>query len=97
MKPQRVTITLTMINLVLLIFNLGQITRQAVAQDVPLVLRGHALEIVDTQGRVRASITVEPPVTVDSRKLPGNGIISHERSTRTTSHEVQRLRRGCRA
>ena len=36
----------------------------------PAVLRGRALEIVDTNGRVRASITVEKPVTVDSKSYP---------------------------
>ena len=70
MRIQGLTIILTVINFVFLIFNLGQTSRPAAVQDVPLVLRGHALEIVDTQGRVRASITVEPPVTVDSRKYP---------------------------
>jgi hypothetical protein len=36
--------------------------RPAFAQSEPPVLRGRALEIVDTQGRVRASISVLPPV-----------------------------------
>ena len=67
---QRLAIILTVINLLLLMFNLAQLAPPAAAQDVPLVLRGHALEIVDTQGRVRASITVQPPVTVDSKKYP---------------------------
>jgi hypothetical protein len=34
------------------------------------MLRAHALEIVDEQGRVRASISVNPAVTVDSREYP---------------------------
>ena len=34
------------------------------------VLRGRALEIVDAQGRIRASISVQPPVTVDSKSYP---------------------------
>jgi hypothetical protein len=44
--------------------------RPARAQAVPAVLRGRALEIVDAQGRVRASISVEPPTTVDARNYP---------------------------
>lgn len=70
MRIQHLTIVLTVINLVLLIFNMGQSIRPAEAQDVPEVLRARGLEIVDTQGRIRASLTVEPPITVDSRKYP---------------------------
>lgn len=46
--------------------------RASVAQDqvTPSVLRGSALEIVDVQGRVRASISVEPAVTMDGRDFP---------------------------
>lgn len=72
MKIQRLAIALALINLVLLICLVTQI-HPTLAQSVPSVapvLRGRALEIVDDQGRVRASITVEPPVTVDSRKYP---------------------------
>ncbi|HEX7069987.1 MAG TPA: hypothetical protein VF190_04240, partial [Rhodothermales bacterium] len=39
-------------------------------QDDAPVLRGRALEIVDQQGRVRASISVQPPVTMDGRTYP---------------------------
>jgi hypothetical protein len=35
--------------------------RLAFAQSEPSVLRGRALQIVDDQGRVRASISVLPP------------------------------------
>ncbi|HEY0730110.1 MAG TPA: hypothetical protein VGD38_18635, partial [Pyrinomonadaceae bacterium] len=42
----------------------------ASSQAVAPVLRGRALEIVDTQGRVRASISVQPAVTVDSKFYP---------------------------
>jgi hypothetical protein len=63
MKPQRFAIVLTVINLGLLFCLLAQ-TYSAGAQNapaVPPVLRGRALEIVDDQGRVRASITVLEP------------------------------------
>jgi hypothetical protein len=69
MKTQRFAIALTLINLALLILLLAQ-NLSAEAQNVAPVLRGRALEIVDSQGRVRASITVEPPVTMNSRTYP---------------------------
>lgn len=69
MKIQRFAIALTFINLALLILLLVR-NISAEAQNIAPVLRGRALEIVDGSGRVRASITVEPPVTVDSRDYP---------------------------
>lgn len=69
MKTQRFAIALTLINLGLLILLLAK-NLSAGAQNVAPVLRGRALEIVDSKGRVRASITVEPPVTMDSRAYP---------------------------
>lgn len=59
MKIQRLFIALTLVNLGLLVFLLVQ-TRRVGAKSVAPVLRGRALEIVDDQGRVRASITVLP-------------------------------------
>ena len=59
MKTQRIAIALTVINLVFLMFNLAH-SRPATADGVAPVLRGRALEIVDDQGRVRASIKVHP-------------------------------------
>jgi len=59
MKVQRLPIVLTLVNLALLVFTLAQM-RPAVAQDVAPVLRGHALQIVDERGKVRASISVMP-------------------------------------
>ena len=56
---QRLTITLTFLNLILLAFGLAQL-RPAVAQGVAPVLRARALEIVDDHGRVRAEIKVLP-------------------------------------
>lgn len=81
MKTQRFAIALTIINLALSVFLLAQLRRttaeeltgsqqDASSQPAAPVLRGRALEIVDNQGRVRASITVEPPVTVDSKPYP---------------------------
>ena len=53
--------TLVALNLALLSLALTQQLRPAFAQGRPPVLRGRALEIVDSQGRVRASISVLPP------------------------------------
>ena len=55
----RLLIALTLANSTLLIFTLMQ-GRPAEAQDIPSVLRGRSLEIVDDQGRVRASLQVLP-------------------------------------
>ena len=52
---------LVALNLALLSLGLAQVLRPAVAQGELPVLRGRALEIVDGQGRVRASISVLPP------------------------------------
>jgi hypothetical protein len=65
MKTQRLLIALTLANLALLLVSLSAM-RPAVAQDardVAPVLRGRALEIVDEQGRVRASLYVLPAST----------------------------------
>ncbi|HEX6751256.1 MAG TPA: hypothetical protein VF092_28455 [Longimicrobium sp.] len=61
MKTHRTLVALTMANLVLLLFNLAERVRPAMAQDELPVLRGRGLEIVDARGRVRASISVLPP------------------------------------
>src|SRR4051812_14714074 len=59
MKIQGVLIAATVVNLGILAFLLTQ-SRSVEAQVVAPVLRGRALEIVDNQGRVRASINVFP-------------------------------------
>ena len=69
MKIQRIAIALTVINLGLTLFLVGQL-RGANAEEVAPLLRGRALEIVDTKGRVRASITVEKQATIDSKFYP---------------------------
>ena len=56
----RTLYALTAVNLLLLGVGLAQQLRPAAAQTDPGVLRGRALEIVDGQGRVRASISVLP-------------------------------------
>jgi hypothetical protein len=58
MKTQRLLIALTVVNLGLLILLLLSQIGPVSAIDVAPVLRGRALEIVDEQGRPRATINV---------------------------------------
>ena len=69
MKTQRVAISLTVVNFLLLIFLLAQIQRTG-AQDVAPVLRGRALEIVDGRGNVRAEILVHGPENIGGKVYP---------------------------
>ena len=61
MQTQKLLVALTAVNLGLLGYQVFQphLAGAATAQ-VPAVLRGRALEIVDARGRVRASIAVLP-------------------------------------
>ncbi|AHG88171.1 hypothetical protein J421_0634 [Gemmatirosa kalamazoonensis] len=64
METRRLLAALTLANLALLALNLVLTARPAAAraaQDVAPVVRARALEIVDAQGRVRASLGVLPP------------------------------------
>ena len=65
MKTQRLLIALTMVNIVLLVLTLVSVRASVAqgAQETVPVLRARALEIVDEQGRVRASIGVMPATT----------------------------------
>jgi hypothetical protein len=69
MNTQKLALALTVANLVLAAFLFSQ-AHPAGASDVAPVLRAGSLEIVDAQGRVRNSIKVEPPTTVDSQSYP---------------------------
>ena len=60
MRNPSVLIALTIVNVALLLFTLLQQVHPAFAQRAAPVLRGSALEIVDAQGRVRASLNVLP-------------------------------------
>lgn len=59
MKTQRLLVTLTVLNLLLLLVSLGR-SAAVTAPGVAPVLRGRALEIVDDSGRVRASLSILP-------------------------------------
>ncbi len=65
MRTSRSLIVLTVLNSVLLAALLVQLLRPAFAEEQPPVLRGRGLQIVDSQGRVRASISVLPPEKAD--------------------------------
>jgi len=60
MKSPRILAALTLVNLLLLTLALTSQFFPAFAEGGAPVLRGRALEIVDDQGRVRASINVIP-------------------------------------
>lgn len=69
MKTQRLLVVLTVINLALTGYLMAQVGAVS-ADDAGAMLRGRGLEIIDAQGRVRASISIEPPVVVDSKAYP---------------------------
>ena len=68
MRTQRLWIFLTLLNSLILIVNLSRSSVHAA--DIPDVLRGHALEIVDSRGVVRAEILVHGPETVQGHTFP---------------------------
>ena len=59
-RAQRVLVGLTVANFALVLLGVAQQLRPANAESEPPMLRGRGLEIVDSQGRVRASINVQP-------------------------------------
>ena len=59
MKYQRTLLAITIINVLLLLISVHR-TGAVGTRDLPPVLRGRGLEIVDERGRVRASITILP-------------------------------------
>ena len=80
MKTQRLLIVLTLVNLGILISLLIQI-RPVQANNAAPILRGRGLEIVDGQGKVRASIQVVPAGPArraDGSLLEANGKIYPE-------------------
>ena len=70
MRIQPLTLALTGVNLVILVLALVLAIRPEAETDVVPVLRGNALEIIDSQGRVRASIVIEPSTTLDGQSYP---------------------------
>jgi len=80
MKSNRAVLVLTAINLAVLAFVVSREVRPVEASGVAPVLRGRALEIVDAQGRLRASIQVIPegPATLNGKPVESNGKIYPE-------------------
>ena len=80
MKTQRLLTILTLVNLGILL-SLSTQVRSVAANDAAPVLRGRSLEIVDGQGKVRASIHVVPAGPArraDGSLLQANGKIYPE-------------------
>ena len=65
MKTQRIFLGLSLLNLLLLAIMVSAMRRLPAqdTQQIAPVLRGRALEIVDDQGRVRASLRILPATT----------------------------------
>jgi hypothetical protein len=82
MTSQRLMIVLTAVNLVLLVFLLAQTRIHIGSGGVRLwtniqgsVIRGRSLEIVDDEGRVRASIMVHPGDSAATAPSGGTAIL----------------------
>jgi hypothetical protein len=74
MTMVRLAITLTAINMGLLLVSLTQ-AGPADAQGTPAVLRGRALELVDERGQLRARLNIESDGQVVLRLLDQKGTI----------------------
>ncbi|MEW6128842.1 MAG: hypothetical protein AB1757_17525 [Acidobacteriota bacterium] len=74
MKIQKLAMALTIINLVMLTYNLIHL-RPVAADDIAPVLRGRKLEIVDERGKIRARINIEPAVkAADGKTYPESAV-----------------------
>ena len=72
MKIQSIAVAITMINLLLMVLLLAKInpaTAQKEQDKLPM-LRGSGLEIMDKQGKVRASISFHEPVVQNGVTYP---------------------------
>jgi len=66
-RIQRFTLGLTLLNVVLFVLLILSQASPVLGRQTELpVLRGRGLEIVDAQGRIRASIRINPPSGPDS-------------------------------
>lgn len=73
MKMQRIAIAITAINLVLMVVLLTKMNPATAQKEQGKlrVLRGSGLEIIDKQGKLRASITFHEPIVQDGVTYPG--------------------------
>jgi hypothetical protein len=71
MKTQRLTLALTVINFLILALIFVRLRPAVAEQGIAQVLRGHSLEIIDAQGRIRSQIIVTEPTTMpDGKSYP---------------------------
>ena len=75
MKIQPMLFVLTLFNVALVTLTATQLRAAAGASDAVPVLRARALEIVDAEGRVRASIAVYPAKTQSDGELSSETVL----------------------
>ncbi len=75
MKIQPMLFALTLVNVALVTITATQPHGAAAANDAVPVLRARALEIVDAEGRVRASIAVYPAKTQSDGELSSETVL----------------------
>ena len=78
MKMQRIAIAVTVINLVLMVVLLTKINPAAAQKEQTnklQVLRGSGLEITDSTGKLRATISFHEPVEQDGKMYPGGVLL----------------------
>jgi hypothetical protein len=77
MKMPTIAIAVTLINLILAIFLVAQLHPVSAQQkqSTPGVLRGRALELIDSLGNVRATIQIQPASIVNGKPYAQNVIL----------------------
>lgn len=75
MKIHPMLFALTLVNLGLATLSVAQLREAAAASDALPVLRARALEIVDVEGRVRASIAVYPAKTQSDGEVSSETVL----------------------
>src|SRR5438093_8231654 len=98
METQRLLIVLTAVNLGLLGYQLVQPHPGVSATvDVPAVIRGRGLEIVDDRGMVRASLSVlpeDPKIIWNGKPYPGTVLLRLMRPKGRTNVTLEASKRG---
>lgn len=77
MKMQIIAVCVTVVNLVIMTLLLTQLhpAHANQFQNITPMLRARGLEIIDSMGKVRASITIQPASEVDGKKYSQNVIL----------------------
>ena len=97
MKMQRIAIAVTIINLVLMVVLLTKMnpaTAQLKKPNELQVLRGSGLEIVDSLGKTRASISFHAPIKQDGKLYPGGILLRLINSKGQTSVKIDASENG---